>query len=343
MKRIFRNIVLWVYIKLHTLMIAIGVALFNTEQEILKADPDNLKESNKHVQRMRHRNQLLEKFYAGQTDEKYVQEYYEVLKKADKFIRTATPHQMAVAADKYGTSYGMKDKWGRRYEHYGFFDDKHKHTGKTLGEVLAQEFEERRTKDDDLEIMYIFNNHPVEVGLKDVWDAIGEKTKQGEVIIRERSELKNPYLFPISAIPDVNDNKIPSYVKPIGFDKEVLDVVDINKASNQVRFPISAVRDNEKAINKIEELTEFIHVKKIGFEYRQLEFFVPLHFKTSELDDNSDVFREIIDIKQIYIRDEYGELFGFNINNFIKRIIYNDTHEVLKFDGIEMQVMDGKT
>jgi hypothetical protein len=343
MKRIFRNIVLWVYIKLHTLMIAIGVALFNTEQEILKADPDNLKESNKHVQRMRHRNQLLEKFYAGQTDEKYVQEYYEVLKKADKFIRTATPHQMAVAADKYGTSYGMKDKWGRRYEHYGFFDDKHKHTGKTLGEVLAQEFEERRTKDDDLEIMYIFNNHPVEVGLKDVWDAIGEKTKQGEVIIRERSELKNPYLFPISAIPDVNDNKIPSYVKPIGFDKEVLDVVDINKASNQVRFPISAVRDNEKAINKIEELTEFIHVKKIGFEYRQLEFFVPLHFKTSELDDNSDVFREIIDIKQIYIRDEYGELLGFGVNNFIKRIIHNDTHEVLKFDGVEMQIMGKKT
>lgn len=324
-------------------MIAIGVALFNTEQEILKADPDNLKESNKHVQRMRHRNQLLEKFYAGQTDEKYVQEYYEVLKKADKFIRTATPHQMAVAADKYGTSYGMKDKWGRRYEHYGFFDDKHKHTGKTLGEVLAQEFEERRTKDDDLEIMYIFNNHPVEVGLKDVWDAIGEKTKQGEVIIRERSELKNPYLFPISAIPDVNDNKIPSYVKPIGFDKEVLDVVDINKASNQVRFPISAVRDNEKAINKIEELTEFIHVKKIGFEYRQLEFFVPLHFKTSELDDNSDVFREIIDIKQIYIRDEYGELLGFGVNNFIKRIIHNDTHEVLKFDGVEMQIMGKKT
>jgi hypothetical protein len=343
MKKMFRNIVLWVYIKLHTLMIAIGVSLSNTEQEILKVDPNNLKESDKHVQRMRHRNQLLEKFYVGQTDEKYVQDYYELLKKADKFIRTATPHQMAVAADKYGTSYGIKDKWGRRYEHYGFFDDKHKHTGKTLGEVLAQEFEERRTKDDDLEIMYIFNNHPIEVGLKDVWDAIGEKTKQGEVIIRERSELKNPYLFPISPIPDVNDNKIPSYVKPIGFDKEVLDVVDINKASNQVRFPIFAVRDNEKVINKIEELTEFIHVKKIGFEYRQLEFFVPLHFKTSELDDNSDVFREIIDIKQIYIRDEYGELFGFNINNFIKRIIYNDTHEVLKFDGIEMQVMDGKT
>ena len=60
---------------------------------------------------------------------------------------------MAIAADKYGTSYGMKDRWGRRYEHYGFFDDKHKHVGKTLAEVLAMEFEERRTKDDDYELL----------------------------------------------------------------------------------------------------------------------------------------------------------------------------------------------
>ena len=81
MKRFFRNIVLWVYIKLHTLMIAIGVALFNTEQEILKANPDDIKEGDKHIQRKRHRNELLEKFYAGQSDEKYVQDYYELLKK----------------------------------------------------------------------------------------------------------------------------------------------------------------------------------------------------------------------------------------------------------------------
>ena len=160
MRKIFQNIILWIYLKIHSIMFAISIALFNTEQEILKADPNNVGERNNHTQRMRSRNKLLEKFYAGQTDEKYVQDYYEVLKKADKFIRTATPHQMTVAADKYGTSYGMKDRYGRRYEHYGFFDDKHKNAGKTLGEVLTEEFEERRTKDDDYEIMYIFNNKP---------------------------------------------------------------------------------------------------------------------------------------------------------------------------------------
>ena len=298
MRKFFRNIVLLIYLTLHRVILAISIALFNTEQEILKADPNDLDERNNHTQRMRHRNQLLEKFYAGQTDEKYVQEYYEVLKKADKFIRTATPHQMAVAADKHGTSYGMKDRWGRRYEHYGFFDDKHKHAGKTMAEVLQMEFEERRTKDDDLEIMYIFNNHPIEVGFANVFDSIGEKT--------------------------------------VG--EEVVDVVDMNKASNQVTFPISAVREN-KAINKIEELTEFLHIKKIGFEYRQLEFFIPLHFKTSELSDDDDVFKEIIDIQQVFIRDEYGELIGFGINEYFKRIKYNDTHEVLKFNGIEMQTV----
>lgn len=299
MKKFIQNILLWIYLKAHMIIVAISIALYNTEQEILKADPNDLDERSNHTQRMRSRNQLLEKFYAGETDEKYVKDYYEVLKKADKFIRTATPHQMAVAADKYGTSYGMKDPYGRRYEHYGFFDDKHKNAGKTLGEVIAIEFEERRTKDDDLEIMYIFNNKPIEVGLANVFDSMGKKTRN----------------------------------------EEVIDILDINKASKQSKFPISCVRENNDVINKIEELSEFLHIKKIGFEYRQLEFFVPLHFKTTKLDEDSDIFKEIIDIKQVFIRDEYGELIGFGVNKYIKRMKYNDTHEVLKFEGIEMQKM----
>jgi len=298
MRKIFQNIILWIYLKIHSIMFAISIALFNTEQEILKADPNNVGERNNHTQRMRSRNKLLEKFYAGQTDEKYVQDYYEVLKKADKFIRTATPHQMAVAADKYGTSYGMKDRYGRRYEHYGFFDDKHKNAGKTLGEVLTEEFEERRTKDDDYEIMYIFNNKPIEVGLAKVFDVVEQKENSDDFEVR-----------------------------------------DLENQSKQFQFPIKVEHENKDIINKIEELTEFLHVKKIGFEYRQFEFFVSLKFKTSELDDDSDIFKEIIDVKEIFIRDEYGQLMGFTVNKYIKRINYNDTHEVLKFEGIEMQMM----
>lgn len=275
----------------------ISLSLYNTEIEILKADPNNLDENKKHTQRMRSRNQLLEKFYAGQTDEKYVKDYYDVLKKADKFIKTASPHQMAVAADKYGTSYGMKNRWGRRYEHYGFFDDKHKHAGKTLGDVIAMEFEERRTKDDELEMMYIFNNTPIEVGIVNALDVVKEK------------------------------------------DDGEFEVLDLENQSKSFKFPIFGVRDNQDTLNKIEELSEFLHIKKIGFGHRQLEFFIPIQFKTNELDDDSDIFKQIIDIKQIFIRDEYGKLIGFGINEYKKRINYNDTHEVLKFSGIEMEMI----
>lgn len=280
-------------------MISISIALFKTEEEVLKANPDDLAEKDKHVQRKRHRNQTLEKFYAGQTDEKYVKEYYEILKKADNFIRNASPHEMAIAADKYGTSYGMKDRYGRRYEHYGFFDAKHKHEGKTLAEVLALEFQERRTMDDDLDIMYIFNNKPIEVGFGKILDVVNKK---------EGTE-------------------------------DQYEVLDMKNKSKSYQFPIRITRKNPDVINKIEQLTEFLHVKKIGFEYRQLEFFIPLKFKTNELDDGSDIFKEIIDIDEIFISDDYGELIGFGVNEFTKRINYNDTHEVLKFNGVEMQIM----
>lgn len=339
MKKFFKNIILWVYIKLHTFGIALGVALFNTEAEILKADPNDGNERNNHTQRMRSRSQLLEKFYAGQRDEKYVQDYYEVLKKADKFIRTATPHQMAIAADKYGTSYGMKDRYGRRYEHYGFFDDKHKHSGKTLGDVIAMEFEERRTKDDDLDIMYIFNNHPIEVSLANVFDVVGKKTKGIEIVELSDDMWNFIDTYPNSMIDGYRNHECPSYLTKIGFKTDTVGIVDINKTSKQFEFPISVFRENEETVNKIEELTEFLHVKKIGFEHRQLEFFIPLHFKTNELDDDSDIFKEIIDFKQVFIRDDYGELIGFGVNEHVKRIIYNDTHEVLKFDGIELETV----
>jgi hypothetical protein len=299
MKKFFQNILLWLYIKMHSVMIYISIALYNTEQEILKADPNDLDEKNNHTQRMRSRNPLLEKFYAGNRDEKYVKDYYEVLKKADKFIRNATPHQMAVAADKYGTSYGMKDQYGRRYEHYGFFDDKHKNAGKTLGEVLENEYLERRTKDDDLEIMYIFNNKPIEVGFVKVLDVV------------EKSEKEN-----------------------IEF-----EVSDMYKKSKQFEFPIKAYRDDENVENKIEQLTEYLHVKKIGFEFRQLEFFIPLKFKTMDIEENSKIFEEITNIKSIFVKNDYGELMGFGIIKLMKRIKHNDTHEVWKFEGIEMQTV----
>lgn len=300
MSNILKKTIFWLYLKFHILMRYISISLYNTEVDILKADPNNLNESNKKIQRMRHRNETLEKFYAGHRDEKYVQDYYEILKKADKFIKTATPYKMAVAADKHGSNYGQKDIYGRRYEHYGFFDEKHKHVGKTLAEVLENEYMERRTNDDDYELLYIFNNKPIETGFIKVLDVLEETKKEN-----------------------------------VDFEYEV---VDMFRKSKQFEFPIKVYRDVD-VVNKIEQLTEFLHVKKIGFEHRQLEFFIPLKFKTDEIDENSEIFFEIINIKTIFVKDEYGELIGFGVNRFMKKIIHNDTHEVWKFEGIEMEVM----
>jgi hypothetical protein len=294
---IIPHLILWMYIKIHSIFIRVGIALHNTEADILSANPDDFSEAKK--SKIKYiRNPLFQKFEAGQRDEKYVKDYYELLKKADKFIRKATPREMAVAADKYGTSYGMKDQYGRRYEHYGFFDEKHKHKGKTIGEVIALEFEERRTKDDDYELLHIFNNKPIEVGLANIMDVL------------EKSDDENA-----------------------DFEYKVVDVF---KKSKQFQFPIKINREID-VVNKIEQLSEFLHVKKIGFDYRQLEFFIPLKFKTVDVENNSEVFKELVNIDTLYIKDEYGELLGFAINKFTKRIVYNNTHEVWKFEGIEMQ------
>jgi hypothetical protein len=96
----FKRIYFWCYIKIHTILINISIALYNTEQEILKADPNDLSEGDKRETRKLHRNQTLEKFYQGKEDSAYTQKYYEVLKRADKFIRTATPHKMAVWSER---------------------------------------------------------------------------------------------------------------------------------------------------------------------------------------------------------------------------------------------------
>jgi hypothetical protein len=305
----------------------ISIALFNTEQEILKADPNNLGESNNHTQRMRHKNQVLEKFYAGQTDEKYVKDYYDILKKADLFMKNSTPHKIAVAGDKHGSNYGLKDIYGRRFEHLGFFDDKHKHAGKTLAEVLEMEIKERRTNDDDFELEYIFNNKPVEVGLVKALDYLektGNKISEPEVVGTYKSNG--------GIVEVIGDN--------VEYDE--LQVMNITKLSKQFDFPIKVFRDNNSVLNKIEQLTEFLHVKKIGFDSKRFEFFIPLKFKTETIEDGSIIFNELININSIFIKDAYGDLIAYRIDEYIKRIKYNDTHEVWKFRGIEMETMSNK-
>jgi hypothetical protein len=287
----------WIVLRFKILMYYISMALYNTEIEILKADPNDLDEKNKKNQRMLNRNPLLEKFYQGQTDQKYVQDYYEVLKKADLFIKKSDKVQYGTAADKNGMSYGKRDKWGRRHEHYGFFDPKSKNYGKTLEEVLKNEMDERRTKDDDYELLEIYNNERIMDGLVNSLDVV-ETTDDGDKVLS-----------------------------------------NITKQIKKDKFPIQIIRSDESVVNKIEQLTDFLHVKRIDDEYRQLEFFIDIKYKTNKLSDDDKIFKELINIENVWVYNDYGELDSYKIENFKKRIIYNDTHEVFKFFCKKMDVI----
>ena len=323
-RRFFENVFLSIYIKIHTLFINVSISLYNTEQEILKADPNINDERSKKVTRKRHRNEVLEKFYAGQRDEKYVNDYYEILKKSDNFLRKSTVHEFMVASDKHLRFEGDdKDMYGRRYSHFGFFDSQHRHSGKTLGDALILEMGERRTNDDDYELLYIFNNRPIEGGLINVLDI----TEGNHVKIDESIE---------SHFVNSNGNVVTQIVDVVESEERVL--VDINKKSKQLIFPIKISRDVE-VINKLEHLTEYLHVKKIAFNVRQLEFFIPLKYKTNLIEDNSDIFFELTKINSIFVKSSYGDLIGFRIDKFLKKIIINSEYEVWKFEGIEMETM----
>lgn len=274
------------YIKVHTVFLNLGWAM--QDAAMTNVDVDEKKKFNKRWIR----SQLLQKFEQGQRDEKYVQDYYELLKKSDKFMRNATHHQKAVAADKNAMNVGQKDRFGRRYDHIGFFDEGHKHAGKTMGEVLDAEMKDRRTTDDDYELLQIFDNTPVEVGLSKISDVVDQEFKVQDLI-----------------------NKSKTYV-----------------------FPMKVNRERD-VVNKIEQLSEVVHVKKIGFEHRQLEFFVPKKFKLESIKEDSDIFKDIIDIKFIYFNNDYGELIGYRIIDYTKKISIED-FEVLKFHAFEMETIN---
>jgi len=295
-----KRLLLNLYVRIHPIFTYISIALFNTEQELLKADPNDLNEKNKINQKKLHRNPVINKMEQGQKDEKYVKDYYEILKKADKFMKTATPYKMAGVADRFGMNLGLKDQYGRRYDHVGFYDPKSKYYGKTLGDILKLQEEERRLKDDDYELLKIFDNKPIVKGIaKD--DGIIEATSG-------------------------NTN--------VGF--KMLNEYEKTKVT---KFPLKVVRESGDTLNKIEQITEFLHIKKIGFEHRLFEFFIPKKFKLNEYFDDKGTIDELCDIQEIWFDDEYGEYCGYRVDEFVKTHT-TETYDIIKLKGVEIIKMN---
>jgi hypothetical protein len=285
----------------------LSAGLVKTEEEILKPkDLTKTNEKNKFQIRAEVRNPIARKMQQGKRDEKFVKDYYELLKKADEFIEKANPEKIAqVAASRNMTTglkmgadgkpipfqtdedgkvikdeYGVpkqKDEFGRRYDHYGFFDPKHKHYGKTIREVTLSQVEERRLKDDDYPIEYMINNEPIVEGL-------AKGVEIGQLPIPEQAK--------------------------------------------HFKFPIKIVRDGD-TVNKIEQLTEFLHIKKIDSTHRILEFIIPKKFGVCRYDENSKIMKELCDFKQVWHKTKYGENYGFSITGFYK-FLEMDKYDVIK-------------
>lgn len=229
-------------------------------------------------------------------DEKYVEQFYEILKKADKFLRSANPAKVQKTAGKFGLNYGMKDQHGRRFEHYGFFDEKHKFYGKSINEVRKLEVAKKQLVDDDYPVIVMYQN-------------------------------KKEFSFNESAavIMD-NDN---GFFAP-----------EIHELARMKKYPLIVTR-KEKVANRIEQLTEYLHVKRITDEAFILEFFIPNKFMLENVPDDSPVFKELIDIQMVLFKDEYGDANWYAVTEYYKRDVYNkftekgnpnpNGHDIVKF------------
>jgi len=283
-----KKILVWLYMKLYAFMLYLSLAMYYVEKDTLNIKGETIVSMIKEK-----KGSILNKFLSGERDEVYVQEFYEILRKADEFMLKKTPFEQAVAADKFSMNIGRKDPiTGEITDHHGFFDKKHKYKNKTLKEVIEKETITRATKD-DYEVINVHSNKPIEVGLSDLLYGVDENDK---------------------------------------------DMTTIVKKGNKFKFPLYVKRDNH-VINKIEILTETLFIKKIGMDVIQLEFFIPLKFKTNEFDNDNEIIKELINIDNVFYKEKYGEVIGYKIDKFKKRIIHND-YEVFKFIG---KIMENKT
>jgi hypothetical protein len=269
-----KRIIDWVKIAVLSLMIRISLALKEVEEQF-KAQAADLVNGIKREFKRRSSNPLLRKFEQGETDERYVQQYYEILKKADEVVRSTNPDKAAKLADKHGVNIGAKDKWGMRWDHHGFLDPKHKHYGKTLKEIRDLELKERQTQEDAYPVIAMFSN------------------------IGELSFLDT--------------------TKVVKTEADMLAVPQLAEMAKLKKFPLTVIRKNQSAVNRIEQLCDYVHVKGITSKHFLLEFFIPTKFGLKKHDSESLIFKELVDIDQVWFTDEYGDKHFYKVTGFHKR------------------------
>lgn len=284
--------------KLRGFFVSASIGLFFAFKRLddeFKADPVDLFKTEE-------RTQIRSRISMDMFDEQYVQQFYEILKKADKFLRSANPAKIQKTAGKFGLNYGQKDQYGRRHEHYGFFDEKHKYYGKSLNEVRGEEVKDRSIHEDDYPVVVMYQN-------------------------------KKEFSFNESAAMVMDNDK--GFYAP-----------EIHELARAKKYPLTIVRKGDQLVaNRIEQLCEYLHVKQITSEHKILEFFIPKKFRLETIGDDDPIFKELINIDQVWFKDEYGDSNTYKISDFYKRGEYKKYTEKGEinpsgFDIIKFKAMD---
>lgn len=99
------------------------------------------------------------------------------------------------------------------------------------------------------------------------------------------------------------------------------EVILLNK--EPIKLTTIKSKDNNRKY-KIEEYTEYLHIKKYNDTEYLLEFYI-------NQENKIDIIKnDLIDITNIYYTDKYGDVSEYVITNFYKESIYNFNH-ILKF------------
>lgn len=102
-------------------------------------------------------------------------------------------------------------------------------------------------------------------------------------------------------------------------------------APRKYDFTLKVTRKYQ-AVNKIEELSEYMHVKHIGDNHKLLEFYIPKKFGITHM-SNLDALNEIKSFDYVQFSDAYGKQFQYSIKKFYKTT-ENNHYDVLKFNAV---------
>lgn len=229
-------------------------------------------------------------------------------------------------------------------------------------EVYNQQFYEILKKSDEIvrtsnpdKIAKLADKHGVNIGAKDKWGVrwdhhgfldpkhkhYGKTLKEiRDLEIEERKTEEDAY--PVIAM---FSNKVElsflDTTKVVKTENDMLAIPQLAEMAKLQKFPLTIIRKNLDSVNKIEQLTDYVHVKGVSSKHFILEFFIPMKYGLNKYDETTQIFKELVDIDQVWFSDEYGDKHLYKITGFYKRSNYQQylnekkeikyRYELLKF------------